>query len=145
MSQGIAKATPHPFDASAFHSTYSDSGLFGVYTISQADSAGEVIKAAVAQVTSLAEGNVTEADITTAKNQVKSEYLMNIETSEGLIEELGAQALATGAYQSPDIIVQSIDAVTHADVVNAAKKFVDTKKSMAASGHLISTPFVDEV
>ena len=45
---------------------------------------------------------------------------MNIETSEGLIEELGAQALATGAYQSPDAVTQSIAAVTHADVVNVS-------------------------
>ena len=52
-----------------------------------------------------------------SRNQVKSEYLMSIETSEGLIEELGAQALATGSYQSPDAVLQSIDAVTHADVV----------------------------
>jgi len=145
LSHGIAKATTQPFDASAFHSTYSDSGLFGVYTIAQADSAGEVIKAAIAQVTGLAEGDVTEADVTIAKNQVKTDYLMSMETSEGLIEELGAQALATGSYQSPDAVVQSIDAVTHADVVNAAKRFVDSKKTMAACGHLSSTPFVDEV
>lgn len=72
MSQGIAKATAQPFDvswtlmpvplrmwricfikvlraslclfqATAFNASYSDSGLFGIYTIAQADSAGEVI------------------------------------------------------------------------------------------------------
>ncbi|NXU26265.1 QCR2 protein, partial [Thalassarche chlororhynchos] len=42
LSQGIAKATTQPFDASAFNVNYSDSGLFGVYTISQAPNAGEV-------------------------------------------------------------------------------------------------------
>lgn len=31
------------FQATAFNASYSDSGLFGVYTIAQADSAGEVI------------------------------------------------------------------------------------------------------
>ncbi|XP_034448030.1 cytochrome b-c1 complex subunit 2, mitochondrial isoform X2 [Hippoglossus hippoglossus] len=67
LCQGIAKATTQPFDATAFNASYSDSGLFGVYTIAQAHSAGEVIKAAIAQVTSVAEGNVSEADITTAK------------------------------------------------------------------------------
>lgn len=29
--------------------------------------------------------------------------------------------------------------------LQAAKKFVDGKKTMSASGHLINTPFVDEV
>ncbi|XP_023279055.1 cytochrome b-c1 complex subunit 2, mitochondrial-like [Seriola lalandi dorsalis] len=145
LSQGIAKATAQPFDATAFNASYSDSGLFGVYTIAQADSAGEVIKAAIAQVRGIAEGNVSEADITRAKNQVKAEYLMSIESSEGLLEEIGAQALTTAAYQLPDSVLQAIDAVTQDAVVKAAKKFVDGKKTMAASGHLINTPFVDEV
>ncbi|KAM6966455.1 ubiquinol-cytochrome c reductase core protein 2a [Tautogolabrus adspersus] len=145
LSQGIAKATTQPFDATAFNASYSDSGLFGVYTIAQADSAGEVIKAAIAQVQGVAEGNVSEADVTRAKTQVKTEYLMSIESSESLLEEIGAQALATAAYQLPDSVIQAVEAVTHDDVVKAAKKFVDSKKTMAASGHLINTPFVDEV
>uniref|UniRef100_A0A8C9Y8Z2 Ubiquinol-cytochrome c reductase core protein 2a n=1 Tax=Sander lucioperca TaxID=283035 RepID=A0A8C9Y8Z2_SANLU len=145
LSQGIAKATTQPFDATAFNASYSDSGLFGVYTIAQADSAGEVIKAAIAQVRGVAEGNVSEADISRAKNQVKSEYLMSMESSEGLMEEIGAQALTTAAYQLPDAVLQAIDAVTQDDVVKAAKQFVDGKKTMAASGHLANTPFVDEV
>lgn len=145
LSQGIAKATAQPFDATAFNASYSDSGLFGVYTIAQADSVGEVIKAAVAQVRGVAEGNVSEVDITRAKNQVKSEYLMSLESSEGLLEEIGAQALTTAAYQLPDAVLQAVDAVTQDDVVKAAKTFVDGKKTMAASGNLMNTPFVDEV
>lgn len=145
LSQGIAKATTQPFDASAFNASYSDSGLFGIYTIAQAHSAGEVIKAAITQVRGVAEGNVSEADITRAKNQVKIEYLMSIESSEGLLEEIGAQALNTAAYQVPETVLQAVDSVTQNDVVKAAKKFVDSKKTMAASGHLINTPFVDEL
>ncbi|XP_053708692.1 cytochrome b-c1 complex subunit 2, mitochondrial [Synchiropus splendidus] len=145
LSQGIAKATAEPFDASAFHSSYSDSGLFGVYAISQAHCAGEVIKAAVAQVRGVAEGNVSEADVARAKVQVKSEYLMSLECSEGLLEEIGTQALMTATYQAPETFLQAVDSISKEDVVTAAKKFTDGKKTMAASGHLINTPFVDEV
>ncbi|KAM9471976.1 ubiquinol-cytochrome c reductase core protein 2a [Salvelinus alpinus] len=145
LSQGIAKATTQPFDATAFNATYADSGLFGVYSIAQADSAGEVIKAAIAQVTGVAKGGVSEEDVARAKKQLKAEYLMSMESSEGLLEEMGAQALSSGAYHSPETVTQSIDSVSHADVVNAARKFVDGKKSMAACGHLANTPFVDEL
>lgn len=48
---------------------------------------------------------------------MKAEYLMSVESSENLLEEIGAQALATAAYQPPDTVVQAIDAVTHNDVV----------------------------
>uniref|UniRef100_A0A674D7W5 Ubiquinol-cytochrome c reductase core protein 2a n=1 Tax=Salmo trutta TaxID=8032 RepID=A0A674D7W5_SALTR len=145
LSQGIAKATTQPFDATAFNATYADSGLFGVYSIAQADSAGEVIKAAIAQVTGVAKGGVSEDDVARARKQLKAEYLMSMESSEGLLEEMGAQALSSGAYHSPETVTQSIDSVSHADVVNAARKFVDGKKSMAAIGHLANTPFVDEL
>uniref|UniRef100_A0A672KUZ1 Cytochrome b-c1 complex subunit 2, mitochondrial-like n=1 Tax=Sinocyclocheilus grahami TaxID=75366 RepID=A0A672KUZ1_SINGR len=145
LSQGIAKATAQPFDATAFSATYSDSGLFGVYVISQADSAREVINAAMAQVTAVAEGSLTAEDLTRAKTQLMADYLMSLESSEGLLEELGVQVLSSGTYSSPQTVTQSIDAVASSDVVKAAKKFVESKKTMSCYGHLANTPFVDEL
>lgn len=49
--------------------------------------------------------------------QVKADYLMSIESSEILLEEIGAQALTTAAYQPPDSVVQAIDAITLDSVV----------------------------
>ncbi|KAJ8413709.1 hypothetical protein AAFF_G00082160 [Aldrovandia affinis] len=145
LSQGIAQATTHPFSASAFNSNYSDSGLFGVYTISQAASTSDVIKAALRQVKAVSQGGLTAADLTRAKNQVKAEYLMSLESSEGMLEDMGSQALAGGTYNSPEAVAQSIDSVASSDVINAAKKFVTGKKTMASRGHLVTTPFVDEL
>ncbi|XP_059405921.1 cytochrome b-c1 complex subunit 2, mitochondrial-like [Carassius carassius] len=145
LSQGIAKATTQPFDAKAFSATYSDSGLFGVYVISQADSAREVINAAMAQVMAVAEGRLTADDLTRAKTQLKSDYLMSLESSEGLLEELGVQVLSSGVYSSPQTVAHNIDSVTSADLVKAAKKFVESKKTMSCCGHLANTPFVDEL
>ncbi|XP_076856171.1 cytochrome b-c1 complex subunit 2, mitochondrial [Brachyhypopomus gauderio] len=145
LSQAISKATAQPFDVTAFNASYSDSGLFGVYTISQADSARDVIKAAVSQVSAIAQGNLAVADLNRAKTQMKAEYLMSIENSEGLFEAIGTQALAEGTYRSPEDITLNIDAVSSNDVVNAAKKFMSGKKSMASSGNLVNTPFVDEI
>uniref|UniRef100_A0A8C6TLC6 Ubiquinol-cytochrome c reductase core protein 2a n=1 Tax=Neogobius melanostomus TaxID=47308 RepID=A0A8C6TLC6_9GOBI len=145
LSQGIAKATSQPFDATSFSASYSDSGLFGVYTISQAGAAAEVIRAAISQVRDVAEGNVSDVDIDRAKNQVKAEYLMSLESSAGLLEEIGTQTLTTGTYQVPASVLQGVDAITPDDVIKAAKSFVDGKKTMAASGLLVNAPFVDEL
>uniref|UniRef100_A0A8C7YTX0 Ubiquinol-cytochrome c reductase core protein 2b n=1 Tax=Oryzias sinensis TaxID=183150 RepID=A0A8C7YTX0_9TELE len=145
LVQGVAKATTDPFDVSAFNASYSDSGLFGVYTICQAAAAAEVIRAAVAQVKAVADGGVTAADLTRAKAQLKAHFLMSLETSEGLLEAVGAQALASGSHQSAEEISKNIDNVSLNDVANAAKKFVTGKKSMASSGNLINVPFVDEI
>uniref|UniRef100_A0A672NLN8 Cytochrome b-c1 complex subunit 2, mitochondrial-like n=1 Tax=Sinocyclocheilus grahami TaxID=75366 RepID=A0A672NLN8_SINGR len=145
LSQAISKVTAQPFDASAFNANYTDSGLFGVYTICQANAAKDVIKAAIVQVNDIAQGNLAAADLSRAKNQLTAEYLMSIESSEGLMEAIGSQVLAEGAYHSPEAVTQKISAVSSADVVNVAKKFMSGKKTMASSGHLVNTPFVDEV
>uniref|UniRef100_A0A3B4WP27 Ubiquinol-cytochrome c reductase core protein 2b n=1 Tax=Seriola lalandi dorsalis TaxID=1841481 RepID=A0A3B4WP27_SERLL len=145
LVQGVAKATADPFDVSAFNTSYSDSGLFGVYTISQAAAAGDVIKAALAQVKAVADGGVTAADLTRAKAQLRGQFLMSLETSEGFLEALGTQALTDGTYISPEEISNNIDNVSLSDVANAAKKFMSGKKTMASSGNLIKTPFVDEI
>ncbi|CAN9508615.1 unnamed protein product [Ophioblennius macclurei] len=145
LIQGVAQATAEPFDVSAFNASYSDSGLFGVYTIAQAASAGEVIKAAVGQVNAIANGGVTAADLTRAKAQLQGQFLMSLETSEGLLEAMGTQALSVGSYHSPEEISKKIDNVSLTDVSNAAKKFASGKKTMASSGSLANVPFVDEI
>uniref|UniRef100_A0A673LNZ1 Cytochrome b-c1 complex subunit 2, mitochondrial-like n=1 Tax=Sinocyclocheilus rhinocerous TaxID=307959 RepID=A0A673LNZ1_9TELE len=145
LSQAISKVTAQPFDASAFNANYTDSGLFGVYTICQANAAKDVIKAAIVQVNDIAQGNLAAADLSRAKNQLTAEYLMSIESSEGLMEAIGSQVLAEGTYHSPEAVTQKINAVSSADVVNVANKFMSGKKTMASSGHLVNTPFVDEI
>ncbi|XP_044159479.1 cytochrome b-c1 complex subunit 2, mitochondrial [Bufo gargarizans] len=145
LYQAVSKATNQPFDVSAFNANYSDSGLFGVYAISHAATTTDVINAAVNQVKTVAQGSITEADLTRAKNQLKTHYLLSVDNSSGLLNEIGSQALASGSYSSPAAILQKIDAVTSADVVNVAKKFVSGKKSLAASGNLENTPFVSDL
>ncbi|XP_042253157.1 cytochrome b-c1 complex subunit 2, mitochondrial isoform X1 [Thunnus maccoyii] len=145
LGHGVAKATTDPFDVSAFNASYSDSGMFGIYTISQAAAAGDVIKAAVGQVKAVADGGVTAADLTRAKAQLKADFLMSLETSEGLLEAMGTQALANGSYRTSAEISKDIDNVSLTDVANAAKKFVSGKKAMASNGNLMKTPFVDEI
>uniref|UniRef100_A0A8C4KZ51 Cytochrome b-c1 complex subunit 2, mitochondrial n=1 Tax=Equus asinus asinus TaxID=83772 RepID=A0A8C4KZ51_EQUAS len=145
LYQAVAKGTNQPFDVSAFNASYSDSGLFGFYTISQSAAAGDVIKAAYNQVKKIAQGNLSSADVQAAKNKLKAGYLMSVESSEGFLDEVGSQALAAGSYTPPSTVLQQIDSVADADIINAAKKFVSGQKSMAASGNLGHTPFVDEL
>uniref|UniRef100_A0A4W4G6E2 Ubiquinol-cytochrome c reductase core protein 2b n=1 Tax=Electrophorus electricus TaxID=8005 RepID=A0A4W4G6E2_ELEEL len=131
LSQAISKATAQPFDVS-------DIFLFPV-------SVPQVVMVAVSQVGAIAQGNLTVADLNRAKTQLKAEYLMSVENSEGLFDAIGTQALSEGTYHSPEAITQRIDAVSSNDVVNAAKKFMSGKKSMACSGNLVNTPFMDEI
>ncbi|KAG3259463.1 cytochrome b-c1 complex subunit 2, mitochondrial [Ictidomys tridecemlineatus] len=145
LYQAVAKGNHQPFDVCAFNASYLDSGLFGIYTVSQAAAAGDVIKAAYNQVKTIAQGNLSNADLQAAKNKLKAGYLMSVESSAGFLDEVGCQALVAGSYIPPNTLLQQIDSVATNDVINVAKKFVSGQKSMAASGNLGHTPFVDEL
>uniref|UniRef100_A0A673AED0 Cytochrome b-c1 complex subunit 2, mitochondrial-like n=1 Tax=Sphaeramia orbicularis TaxID=375764 RepID=A0A673AED0_9TELE len=152
LFQGASKATADPFDVSAFNVGYSDSGLFGFYTISQAAVAViwphtflYQIKLNSTLLHSVIKIFTHVLCISLCRAQLQSQVLMSQETSEGMLEAIGTQALAEGSYHTTEEISKNIDNVSLTDVANAAKKFVSGKKTMASSGNLIKTPFVDEI
>lgn len=55
------------------------------------------------------------------RNKLKAGYLMSVESSEGFLDEVGSQALAAGSYTPPSTVLQQIDAVADADVINVSK------------------------
>ena len=55
------------------------------------------------------------------RNKLKAGYLMSVESSEGFLDEVGSQALVAGSYVPPSTVLQQIDSVADADVVNVSK------------------------
>lgn len=55
-----------------------------------------------------------------SRTQLKAEYLMSMETSEGLLEAIGMQALTEGTCHTPEAVIQKIDAVSSSDIVNVS-------------------------
>ncbi|KAK1346572.1 hypothetical protein QTO34_000429, partial [Cnephaeus nilssonii] len=128
LNQVAAKGIHQPFDMSPFNASYLDSGLWDLHYL-QAVAARDVIKAAYNQVKAIDQGNLSSTDVQTDKEKLKPRYLKSLEYSEGFLDKVGSQALVT---------------VADTYVINAAKEFVSVQKSMAASGNLGHTPFVDE-
>lgn len=52
---------------------------------------------------------------------------MSVESSDSLLEEIGAQALITGAFQPVDAVVGAIDAVTQESVVSVSALTIEDK------------------
>ncbi|MEQ2199427.1 hypothetical protein XENOCAPTIV_027052, partial [Xenoophorus captivus] len=77
------------------------------------------------------------AKSTAQPNQVKAEYLMSIESSEGLMEEIGAQVLSTAAYQAPESVLQAIDTITKNDVVMASRRGPEREKRRLVNGLIV--------
>ncbi|XP_033631111.1 cytochrome b-c1 complex subunit 2, mitochondrial-like [Asterias rubens] len=145
LTQAAAAATTVPFSASCFNMSYSDSGLFGMFAITHADQMGAMLKSMMKQFGAVTKGNMDAADITRAKNQLKAAILMNLENQSTLLEDIGVQSLMNGSYVSSADLVNDIDAITGDDAVKIAKKIFNGKMSMAASGDLGNTPYLDQL
>ncbi|XP_046659756.1 cytochrome b-c1 complex subunit 2, mitochondrial [Homalodisca vitripennis] len=131
-----------PLGISAFSNSFSDSGLFGLVLSTTAHNAKVAVEAAVKLLQS---GSVSDADVARGKALVKATLLQNYESGEGVVEDIGAQALLLGTVLGAPQIAAAVDSITTAHVQDAARKVASGKKSMAAYGNLRYTPYLDQV
>ncbi|XP_065826787.1 cytochrome b-c1 complex subunit 2, mitochondrial-like [Oscarella lobularis] len=134
-----------PAMASGFNAAHSDSGLFGLYVVCYAENAGKVIKAAVGEFASAAMGNISEEEVTRAKNQFKANILMDNEDSSSLLFDIGTQVILRKSYTNAQAAADAVDKVTKDQVIKVAKRIFNGKPTFVARGKLHQTPYLDEL
>jgi len=115
--------------ARAFSTSYSDSGLFGVYVQGRnGATVSDAIIAAIDSIKNSAE-QITEQQLGAAKNQVLVNFAASLEYGRGL-NEFNAK------FQDQDSHIDIIKRVTLADVKQVAKKIVQSKPTLVSVGNL---------
>uniref|UniRef100_A0A8C4R0F1 Ubiquinol-cytochrome c reductase core protein 2b n=1 Tax=Eptatretus burgeri TaxID=7764 RepID=A0A8C4R0F1_EPTBU len=145
LSPALVKASRFPAVAMAFNAAYSDSGLFGIYSICPSEAVSDVVGAGLAEIKAIADGKLTEDEVNRARMQVRARLLMAAEEQKSVLHELGSQALFTGKFVAPTEAAESLNSIVTANVVDAAKKVFTGKKTMVSHGDLSHTPFLDEL
>jgi len=95
----------------AFHSPYSDTGMFGLYAGTDAADAPELMRVVVDELAAAANG-IDAKEVARAKAQMKASLLMALESSSTRAEQLARQMIAYGRPIPVDEIVANVDAVT---------------------------------
>ncbi|CAG8574153.1 4468_t:CDS:2 [Rhizophagus irregularis] len=98
----------------AFNTSYSDTGLFGVYLISENKE----------QLDDLVHFTFTEAEVERAKQQLKASLLLNLDGTTAVAEDIGRQLITTGKRQSPQEVEAIISKVTADDVRRVAGEYL---------------------
>ena len=70
----------------SFNTSYSDTGLFGVYAVSENKTQLEELTAAIQREWHRIIMNVTEGEVFRAKNQLKSSLLLNLDGTTPICE-----------------------------------------------------------
>eukprot|EP00929_Paragymnodinium_shiwhaense_P076791 TRINITY_DN3952_c0_g3_i1.p1 TRINITY_DN3952_c0_g3~~TRINITY_DN3952_c0_g3_i1.p1 ORF type:complete len:547 (+),score=149.47 TRINITY_DN3952_c0_g3_i1:237-1643(+) len=138
LSTSVVRQNPYVESCSAFNTSYSDSGLFGVYGVCAPDQATTMAKGMCDALKSLTQ--VSKDELAVAKAVLKGKMARQVDDPANLMQDMGQQILLSGTYGGPAEFGKLVDAVTEADVAAAAKKILAARPSLAAYGDTHAVP-----
>jgi len=138
LNTQVLRQNPYVESCAAFNTSYSDSGLFGVYGVCQPDQAGTLAKSFCDALKGLTKVSKEELDL--AKAVLKGKIARQVDDPAAMLQDLGSQVLLSGKYGSPADFGKMVDAVTDAQVSAAATKLLAARPSVAAYGDTHAVP-----
>jgi predicted Zn-dependent peptidase len=102
-------------------SPFRDTGAFSIYAGTSAEKALEVLKLTLAEIQRLKEDTVQEAELKRAKDQLKSNIVLGLESSSSRMSNLARQEMYFGRFFSVEEIVEQVEAISPCDVQSLAQ------------------------
>merc|ERR1740121_2500143 len=121
LSAEVVQQSPYVESCQAFNTSYSDTGLFGVYGVCQPDKAGDMCAAIAKTLAGL--GSVSAGELSKAKAVLKGNLLRQLDDDVMLMKDMGTQLLTSGRYSSVSDFSKAIDGVTEACDRRSSKAF----------------------
>lgn len=107
----------------SFVASYVDTGLWGVYAGVSRKKVREVIELVLKEIYTLRE-TVTEAELQRAKNQLKGNIILGLESSSSRMNNIARQEIYYEKHYSPKEIMNMIDSITLAQIRDLAEEIV---------------------
>ncbi|KAI1774807.1 mitochondrial-processing peptidase subunit beta [Hypoxylon cercidicola] len=119
----------------SFSTSYSDTGLWGIYLVSdQLTRLDDLVHFTLREWSRLS-SDVTEPEVERAKAQLKASFLLSLDSTSAVAEDIGRQIVTTGRWKSPGEIERIINSITEKDVMEfAQRKLWDQDVAVAAVG-----------
>lgn len=125
---------------SAFHTSYADTGLFGVYAVAEPQNLHELSYHILHEMVRLVH-DVSDEEVSRAKTQLKTTLLSSIDSTVSSFEDIARQLTVYGRRMTPAEVIARIDAVDTASVKAAASTYIDDKDlGVAGLGNLHGLP-----
>ena len=128
----------------SFSSPFMDGGLFGIYAGTGESEAAELMPVTLEELRKVQHA-VTEAELSRARAQVKASLLMSLESTGSRCEQLARQLQVFGRVIPTRRRWRKINAVTTADVCQAAARIFRAAPTLATLGPVDQVPGLAEV
>ena len=101
---------------------FRDTGSLCVYAGTSVDKTEKVLQLTLEELRRLKEETVSEAELKRAKDQLKSNMVIGLESSGSRMSNLARQQMYFGRFFGVDEIIEEIEAVSSADVQKLAQQ-----------------------
>lgn len=130
----------------SFSTSYSDSGLWGIYiTADKETNLSPIFKEISKEWNRLKTGGFSQDEVDRAKSQLKASLLLGLDGSTPIAEDIGRQVVTTGKRLSPEEVFEKVDIITKNDVINWANYRMKGKPiAMSAKGNVKTIPSLTE-
>lgn len=107
----------------SFVASYFDTGVFGVYAGVSRKKIKEVLELILKEMEDLKD-TITDIELDRAKNQVKGNIVLGLESSSNRMNNIARQEIYYGRYYSPKDIIHEIEMVKVNDVKELANRLI---------------------
>ena len=109
-------------------SPYRDTGCLSIYAGTSVESARKVVESILSEFRELKAQPVADEELRRAKDHLKGSLMLSLESTSSRMSNLARQEMYFARFFTLDELVESIEAVTAADVQRIAQTFFDPKQ-----------------
>ena len=115
--------------------SYIHAWKFTIYACMKPDQARNEADLIIEEIKKIRIQGITRDEFETARNQLKGNYILGLESSSNRMNAIGRSELLQGTIKTPDEILEKIDKTTIDDVIRIANDILDPyRKSIAVVG-----------
>ncbi len=119
----------------AFHSAYTDTGIFGIYAGTNGEKVDELLEATAKELKNVKHTDIKK-ELNRAKAQLKASLMMSLESTSSRCEQLASQMHIHGRPMKPSEILEKVEKVDTHHIKHVAEKLFSSAPTLTTLGPL---------
>jgi predicted Zn-dependent peptidase len=128
LFQEIREKKGMAYSTYSYHSLYRETGFLAAYAGTTPDNTEEVVRLMKEQFNDLASGGVTDQEVYRAKEHIKGQLMLGLESTSRRMTRLGKLETTKGELLSMDELVERVESVTRDDISTLAADLLNPNK-----------------
>lgn len=129
----------------SFVSNYKNTGIFNIYAGMSYEQIEDALRTILEEMINIKNGNLTEEEFTRAKQQIKGNYILGLESTSSRMSAIGRRELLYNEILYPEEVIEGINKVKIEDVLEVAKDLFNIDNlSITFTGNLKKHSYIEE-